>query len=185
MRMRKANLRFYALQGELSIQPFGDCARSGAAELGQITKMLHPILAGKAGVAALVDADGQILACAENSGRGNRLIYGKRGQHGRLHRGRKLENRQPCHLQHQPSCNGWRIVAAVPGSVLTAQIGDTRYVTMVLCFVSVFIGMIVCLAYWHQRKGMVQEFFDLKDRRSGKTIQKEKNFDSGAVLTAS
>ena len=34
--------------------------------------------------------------------------------------------------------------------------------------------MIVCLAYWHQRKGMVQEFFALKERIvQGKTIQKE------------
>ncbi|MFQ9152872.1 MAG: hypothetical protein ACLR6B_16685 [Blautia sp.] len=58
--------------------------------------------------------------------------------------------------------------------MLTSKIGTTRYVTISLCFVSVFIGMIVCLAYWHQRKGMVQEFFDLKDRLlQGKTIQKE------------
>ena len=46
---------------------------------------------------------------------------------------------------------------------------------MVLCFVSVFIGMIVCLSYWYQRKGMVQEFFALKERIvQGKPIQKEK-----------
>ena len=35
--------------------------------------------------------------------------------------------------------------------------------------------MIVCLSYWYQRKGMVQEFFVLKERIvQGKAIQKEK-----------
>ena len=82
------------------------------------------------------------------------------------------------------SCNGWQIIAVVPKSVLTDQIGTMRYVTVALCFVSVFIGMIVCLAYWHQRKGMVQEFFALKDRiLQGRPIQKEhlqfwRSFDS-------
>lgn len=156
--------------------PSGECAVVVQLDWGQITKMLRPVLAGKEGVAALVDADGQILVCAENSGRGNRLIYGsKEGSMedfiGNV--GWKTGSLVTCSTRL--SCNGWQIVAAVPRSVLTAQIGTTRYVTVVLCFVSVFIGMIVCLSYWYQRKGMVQEFFALKERIvQGKTIQKEK-----------
>ena len=156
--------------------PSGECAVVVQLDWGQITKMLRPVLAGKEGVAALVDANGQILVCAENSGRGNRLIYGSK--EGSMEDfigdvGWKTGSLVTCGTSL--SCNGWQIVAAVPRSVLTAQIGTTRYVTVVLCFVSVFIGMIVCLSYWYQRKGMVQEFFALKERIvQGKTIQKEK-----------
>ena len=38
--------------------PSGECAVVVQLDWGQITKMLRPVLAGKEGVAALVDADG-------------------------------------------------------------------------------------------------------------------------------
>ena len=163
----------------------GECAVVVQMDWSRITKMLRPILAGEDGVAALVGADGRILACSETSGGSDRIFYG--GKSGELEAylkesGWKKSSLVTCSASL--SYNGWQIIAAVPKSVLTAQIGTMRYVTVALCFVSVFIGMIVCLAYWHQRKGMVQEFFDLKERIvQGKPLQKEqlqfwRSFDS-------
>lgn len=155
--------------------PFGDCIVVVQLNWNRITKMLHPILAGEAGVAALVDANGEILACSEDIGDGSSILYGKEAGNLEAHlkeNGWKKSSLVTCNASL--SYNGWQIVTYVPKSVLTSKIGTMRYVTISLCFVSVFIGMIVCLAYWHQRKGMVQEFFDLKDRLlQGKTIQKE------------
>ncbi|MCI5860312.1 MAG: AraC family transcriptional regulator [Blautia sp.] len=165
--------------------PSSKCAVVVQLDWQRITKLLRPILAGEDGVAALVDADGQILACSENSGTRDKVFYG--GKNGDLETYLKENSWKKNSLVTcctGLSYNGWQIIAAVPKSVLTSQIGTTRYVTVALCFVSVFIGMIVCLAYWYQRKGMVQEFFDLKERIvQGRPIQKEqlqfwRSFDS-------
>lgn len=156
--------------------PSGEYAVIVQLDWSQITKMLRPILAGKEGVAALVDADGQILACAENTGRSSRLLYGsKQGTMDAFLENMGWKTSSVVTCSTSLSYNGWQIITAVPRSVLTAQIGSTRYVAVALCFMAVFIGVIVCLSYWHQRKGMVQEFFALKERIvQGKPIEKEK-----------
>lgn len=163
----------------------GECAVVVQIDWSRITKTLRPILAGKDGVVALVDADGQLLACSEAADGSDWMFYGEKNRDWEAYlkeSGWKESSLVTCSTSL--SCNGWQIIAVVPKSVLTDQIGTMRYVTVALCFVSVFIGMIVCLAYWHQRKGMVQEFFALKERIvQGRPIQKEqlqfwRSFDS-------
>ena len=163
----------------------GKCAVVVQLDWSRIRKMLRSVLAGEAGVAALVDANGEILVCSENSASGSTVLCGNGAGKLEAHlkeNGWKKSSLVVCSTSL--SYNGWQIITYVPEAVLTSQIGTMRYVTVALCFVSVFIGMIVCLAYWYQRKGMVQEFFDLKERLvQGKTIQKEqlqfwRSFDS-------
>ena len=62
----------------------GECAVVVQIDWSRITKTLRPILAGKDGVVALVDADGQLLACSEAADGSDWMFYGEKMEIGKL-----------------------------------------------------------------------------------------------------
>lgn len=137
----------------------------------QILQILKPVLAGEEGMVAIVDESDRILISHEDT----------RGGYSRAETGLPLEEyldnnswgRNNLEVFTKPtSYNGWKLVVTVPSEIMVEQIGITRYLAVALCVISIFIGVMVCLAYWHQRKTLVQEYFELQERIG---VQREKN----------
>lgn len=152
----------------------------------QIVQILKPVLYGKEGMVALLDENDTVLISFENTG-GEGMKYSRTGM--------SLEE----YLDDCPwgkfglevftkktNYNGWKLAAVVPRQVMIDRIGAPRHFAVALCVISIFIGIMVCISYWYQRKSMVQEFLrfriglrlerrrmEKKPRDSGKT---SKNF---------
>ena len=147
-----------------NVQP-NQCAIVVQLDWTQIRRMLRPVLAGKEGMVALLDENNEFLACYENlDGRGGGFLA-KEGMNLETYLTNCQWGERNLELFSVDSeYNGWKLVSAVPRYVLTERIGSVRYITALLCVVSVFIGVAVCLAYWYQRKTMVLEYFQLQER---------------------
>ena len=117
-------------------------------DLNQVRQMLRPILAGREGLVALVDENNQILECAENQHRGGALPDIEKTDLDKCLKDSRWSTQNLVICTETLAYNGWKVICAVPRSVLTEQIGVIRYAIVICCAVSILIGVIICLAYW-------------------------------------
>lgn len=57
---------------------------------------------------------------------------------------------------------GWSFVSFTSKASLLRGIGSVRNVIILLCVVSIGIGMMICFLYWHQRKRMVKRYMSIR-----------------------
>lgn len=54
--------------------------------------------------------------------------------------------------------SGWKLITATPKEALLSKIDNIKYIIIVLCIISVGIGVLICFIYWYRRKSMVQRY---------------------------
>lgn len=54
--------------------------------------------------------------------------------------------------------NGWKFITATPKGALLSKIDTIKYIMIVLCLISVGIGVLICFMYWYRRRSMVQRY---------------------------
>lgn len=145
------------------------CAIVVELDLDLICQLMGTVLGGAQGAVALLDSDNEILASGMIASKDGAFVPLESGvSFDSCLQGNGFSGKNTVLFTAASLYNGWKITAAIPQSVLTSQIGTARYMIAVLCGVSVFIGILICFAYWYQRKGMVQEFFQLQERMDGR-----------------
>lgn len=141
----------------------GKCAVVVELNWNEIMKLLKPVLSGKDGMVAVLDENNRILKGYERHGK----------EASASETGAVLEDyvkergfcgRNAVTFTKESGYNGWKLAAVVPKSVMIERIGAVRHFAVALCVTSIFIGIMVCISYWYQRKSIVQEFFEVQAR---------------------
>lgn len=62
--------------------------------------------------------------------------------------------------------NGWSIITILPKQELLSKVGPGKYVTLVLCILSILIGVAICLWYWNSNQTLVDQYLKYKEKYS-------------------
>lgn len=128
----------------------------------RVREILESTLGEQEGIAALLSEDGRILTGVEIGQDGSSARTGGASWEDYLKEKGYSGSSVIC--SKYSAYNGWRLVTAVPRSVLTERIGSIRYIVVAFCALAVLIGLFVCFSYWNQRRSMVQKYFLLQER---------------------
>lgn len=67
---------------------------------------------------------------------------------------------------HQASVqvNHWSVIAVIPRQELLSKVGNGKYVTLILCILSILIGIAICLWYWNKGQPLVDKYVQYTEK---------------------
>lgn len=112
--------------------------------------MKHALIDSR-GMAFIIDGHDEIISSA---GAKSGSTGTKWSEYGRIHR-----VRQNYYVDKLSSdYKGWKVITVTPKGALLSKIDNIKYIIIVLCLISVGIGVVICFMFWYRRKSMVQRY---------------------------
>lgn len=135
------------------------------AELDQsmVRNLLRQTLSGDRGVALLADGDGKLLLVCDNLKGEEISVYSGLTWSEYLQEKGWNENKLTF-VSGNLDYNQWQFITAVPDSTMADRIGDIRYFIMILCGLSILIGIAICMKYWRSSWPVVKKYESLREK---------------------
>lgn len=142
----------------------------------QIKTLLHSTLGNDEGVAFLTDSDGDVLYAYAQHDRGEEPVpengYWKDYvEEIGWSSGSVTINKVPTDY------NQWSLITVIPRKELLSKIGPGKYVILLLCILSVLIGVAICLWYWNSRRPVIERYVKFTEKYPEKVTYQEKPTD--------
>lgn len=140
----------------------------------ELKNLLSQCLGADSGIAFLTDQDGQILfvhdtvTCYRNDPESDSNPYRTPSpdvtdwkeylaQAG-------LTDKTITINQAPTDINNWSIITVLQKQELLSKVGPGKYVTLVLCILSILIGVAICLWYWNSNQTVVDQYLKYKEK---------------------
>lgn len=145
----------------------GDGIMAGAVVIEvqekEFKSLLAQSLAVESGMAFLVDGDGRILYVYDShNDRYQAMADGINWQSYLQEYG--WEGEKTDVYQVPVDVEQWSIVTVMPHQELLMKVGNGRYVTLILCILSILIGVAICLWYWNENQPLVDRYLKYREK---------------------
>lgn len=129
----------------------------------ELKSLLAQSLAAESGMSFLVDGEGQILYVYDSQNERYQVLsdgmswqsylqeYGWEGEKTDVYR-------------VSVDVDEWSIVTVMPHQELLSKVGNGRYVTLILCILSILIGVAICLWYWNDNQPLVARYLKYREK---------------------
>lgn len=128
-----------------------------------VRDLLRQTLSGDPGAAFLTDADGKLLLVCDNL-EGEEVGAASGYTWEEYLRDKGWAERKLTFVTGNLDYNQWKFVTAVPDSAMANRIGDIRYFIMILCGLSILIGIAICMRYWRSSWPVVKKYEKLGEQ---------------------
>lgn len=140
-------------------------------EKKELKNLLSQSLGSDVGIAFLTDQNGSILYVYDNA----EDIYDSFPIEMSWEEYLKQSGWEDMELSvHQASVkiNHWSIVTVIPRQELLSKVGNGKYVTLVLCILSILIGVGICLWYWNRGQLLVDKYVNYTEKYPERSLTK-------------
>lgn len=134
------------------------------AELEEkLTKsLLDRTLNGDQGIAYLADREGRILLLSDHLGDQTSGWYGLTGKEYLTGKGWQEDNFTV--VTENLDYNQWKLVCGITNAAMINRIGMIRYAILLLCGLSILIGIGICMKYWWSSWPVIRRYEQLQEK---------------------
>lgn len=136
----------------------------------ELKNLLSQCLGADSGIAFLTDQDGRILYVHDTVTR----VYNDTSSYAtpapectdwkEYLSQAGLTNRTVTINRAPTEINGWSIITVLRKQELLSKVGPGKYVILVLCILSILIGVAICLWYWNSNQTVVDQYLKYKEK---------------------
>lgn len=132
------------------------------AELDEdlVEDLLDRTLSGDRGIAYLSDSEGRILLLSDHLGEEKSAWLGLTGEEYLSGKGWKPEKLAV--VRESLDYNQWKLVSGITNTAMINRIGMVRYATLLLCSLSILIGIGICMRYWWSSWPVIKKYEKLQ-----------------------
>lgn len=140
----------------------------------QIKNLLCGTLGNDEGAAFLVDKEGMILYVYDQLEGDTEKTSGDLSWEDYMKK-RGLGGESITVNQVSLEYNEWSFVTVIPQKELLSKVGIGKYAILLICVVSILIGIAICLWYWNNSRPTVQQYIKFTEKYPEKIFHQEKS----------
>lgn len=138
-----------------------------------IRSLLEHSMIAPSSMSFLVDGEGRIIRAFGDEGK---IEPGRMGMTWEDYKAAGKIEEKAITYSKKSGYNDWKFISVTPYEVLLGQIGNIKYLIIILCAAAIAIGLIICFTYWYRRKNTIERYLIFNEELSDRNELKTGNF---------